>query len=236
MLARVPAPSATDVAHRSPRAPMTRADRRRFLAQFAPGLALLTLAYLLVTVLRSVRADFAPEIWGDLTQSINPNVYFWTETLVALGVVVASGLAICIGNNRAAFQMGLVISIGGLVLVAVAVLARQAGWLDGFAFMTAIGLGLYLPYVAVHTTIFERLIAMTRAQANIGYLMYLVDAFGYLGYVAVMLSRTILRPDGSFLAFFEWLSLTVAIGGAAAFALAWFAFVARPRTATQAAG
>ena len=49
------------------------------------------------------------------------------------------------------------------------------------------GLGLYLPYVAVHTTIFERLIAMTRDRGNIGYLMYLADAFGYLGYVVVML-------------------------------------------------
>jgi len=236
MLARVPAPTAADVEHRAPRAPMSRDDRRRFLAQFAPGLAMLTFAYLLVTVLRSVRADFAPEIWGDLTESINPQVYFWTESLVALGVVVASGLAICIANNRTAFQVALAISIAGLALVIVAVVARQAGWLDGFAFMTAIGLGLYLPYVAVHTTIFERLIAMTRAQANIGYLMYLVDAFGYLGYVAVMLSRTILRPGGSFLEFFEWLSLVVAIGGAATFALAWFAFVARPRAATQTAG
>jgi hypothetical protein len=51
------------------------------------------------------------------------------------------------------------------------------------------GVGLYLPYIAVHTTIFERLIAMTRDRGNIGYLMYLADAFGYLGYVFVLLGR-----------------------------------------------
>ena len=61
------------------------------------------------------------------------------------------------------------------------------GLLDGFAFMVLVGIGLYLPYVAIHTTIFERLIAMTRDRGNLGYLMYLADAFGYLGYPIFML-------------------------------------------------
>ena len=65
--------------------------------------------------------------------------------------------------------------------------ALHYGLLDGFAFMVLVGIGLYLPYVAIHTTIFERLIAMTRDRGNLGYLMYLADAFGYLGYPVFML-------------------------------------------------
>ena len=47
-----------------------------------------------------------------------------------------------------------------------------------------VGLGLYLPYVAFHTTIFERLIALTRERANVGFLMYLADSLGYFAYAA----------------------------------------------------
>ena len=50
----------------------------------------------------------------------------------------------------------------------------------------------------MHTTIFERLIAMTRDRGNLGYLMYLADAFGYLGYVAVMLAHNVLGGPANF--------------------------------------
>ncbi|HYH67815.1 MAG TPA: DUF5690 family protein, partial [Urbifossiella sp.] len=56
MLARVPPPADTDVAARAERAPMTTADRRTFFRRYAVGLLLVGAAYLLVTVLRSVRA------------------------------------------------------------------------------------------------------------------------------------------------------------------------------------
>jgi hypothetical protein len=37
---------------------------------------------------------------------------------------------------------------------------------------------------------------MTRDRGNIGFLMYVADAIGYLGYVAVMLGREILKARG----------------------------------------
>ena len=74
--------------------------------------------------------------------------------------------------------------------------------LDGFAFMVLLGLGLYLPYVAVHTTIFERLIAMTRDRGNLGFLMYVADAAGYLGYVGLMIGKGFIPAENSFLQFF----------------------------------
>ena len=67
---------------------------------------------------------------------------------------------------------------------------QQRGLIDGFPFMVLTGLGLYLPYVIIHTTAFERLLALTREPGTIGFLMYVADAFGYLGYVVVMLGRT----------------------------------------------
>ncbi|MEI6196513.1 MAG: DUF5690 family protein, partial [Verrucomicrobiota bacterium] len=67
----------------------------------------------------------------------------------------------------------------------------------------------YLPYVVVHTTIFERLIAMTRDRANIGFLMYLADAFGYLGYVVVMVVRNF-GKGGAILPLFKTTAWAVA--------------------------
>ena len=65
--------------------------------------------------------------------------------------------------------------------------------------MVLIGLGFYLPYVAIHTTVFERLLAMTRDRGNIGFLMYVADSIGYLGYVIVMLARNASHREADFL-------------------------------------
>jgi hypothetical protein len=90
--------------------------------------------------------------------------------------------------------------------------------------MVLSGIGLYVPYVAFHTTVFERLIAATRDKANLGFLMYLADSTGYLGYVAVMLVSAygFERPD--MLEFFHALAYVVAGTSIAAVTLAllWF--------------
>jgi hypothetical protein len=210
VLARIPAPSRRDVAARSERTPMNAADRRRFLRRHGLGLLPLLLVFLLVTVLRSVRADFAPEIWeGLLGTKAAPALFTWSETVVAAGVLLLTGATVFLRDNRRAFFTALGLALGGALLVAGALLALRAGLLP-FAFLTLHGLGLYLPYIVVHTTLFERLIAMTRDRANIGYLMYLADALGYLGYVVVMLSRNLAEPAADFLPFFLALSWGIA--------------------------
>jgi hypothetical protein len=117
------------------------------------------------------------------------------------------------------------------VLAGVALLGLRSEWMNGFAFMVLIGLGLYLPYVAVHTTVFERLLAMTGDKGNIGFLMYLADSFGYLGYVAVMLGRSVVQADAGFLEFFLALAAIVTALAVVLLAGSWiyFARLARPQ-------
>jgi hypothetical protein len=210
MLARIPAPSREDVAARGVRAPMPRAERRRFFRRYAVGLTLLVLVYLLITVLRSVRADFAREIWEGMGVTERPGVFAQSETVVGLAVLLLSGLAVCLHDNRRAFFAALLLAVSGSAVAAVALLGLGAGKLSPLAFMVLNGLGLYLPYVAFHTTLFERLIALTRDRGNIGYLMYLVDAFGYLGYGVFLLVRSRTAAGGSFLEFFITLSWVTA--------------------------
>lgn len=191
MLARISAPSKFDIAARSERCVMSREDRRRLLSRYGLGLLPLIVVYLLVTVVRSVRADFAPEIWTGLGSPAVPATFTRTEMWVALGVLIVNGASVLIRDNRRAFFASLGVCGLGIALLSVSLAARAAGRLGADHFMILIGLGLYLPYVAFHTTIFERLLAMTRDRGNLGFLMYLADAIGYLGYVAVMLSRNL---------------------------------------------
>lgn len=189
MLVRVPPPSADDVAARNERRPMHRADRWAFVARYAGGLIPLVLMYLAVTIVRSIRADFAPEIWRGLGDPAAPETFTRSEVWVAAGVLLVNGSAVLIRDNRRAFFASLATCGGGVLLLATALLLRSRGVLASFDFMVLAGVGLYLPYVAMHTTVFERLLAMTREPGNLGFLMYVADSTGYLGYVGVMLLR-----------------------------------------------
>ena len=211
MLRQIPPPTAADIAARSARVPMGRKDRSAFLRQHGLGLGLITSVYLLVTILRSLRADFAPELWAELGTTGQPGVFTRSELWVTLGVVLGNGLIVFVQDNRQAFFGALALSAGGLLLVMAAVLGVRLGGLDPFAFMVLVGLGLYLPYVAVHTTVFERLMALTRDPGNIGFLMYLADAVGYLGYVTVMLVRRAGPVEGGLLDFFLHTALAAAV-------------------------
>jgi hypothetical protein len=230
MLARIPAPSRQDVAARSQRTPMPGAERRALFQRFALGLTLLVAVYLLITILRSVRADFAPEIWAGLEATVRPDIFAWSETAVAAGVLLLTGSVVFLQDNRVAFFAGLGLALAGAALVGLALVGLRADVLSSFAFMVLHGLGLYLPYIAVHTILFERLLAMTRARGNIGYLMYLADAFGYLGYVVVLLARNLLAPGEDFLAFFIMLSWAV-VGACLVLLLpCWRYFATHPAT------
>lgn len=228
MLARTRPPSAADITARSERAPMSRGDRRAFFRRYALGLCLLGAAYLLVTVLRSVRADFAPEVWAGLGVTGQPAVFTYSEMAVAACMLVLSGAAVLIRDNRRAFTYAMGTAAAGALLLAVALVGLRAGVLSPLAFMVLHGVGLYLPYIAVHTTVFERLIAMTRDRGTVGYLMNLVDSFGYLGYVAVLLARTAGGGGPDFLAFFVPLTWVIAAATLALLVPAWYYFLSHP--------
>jgi len=204
MLARTPAPTRADIEERSERVQMTYKDRWLLVRHFGPGLAMLLLVYLLVTILRSIRADFAREIWVGLGEPAAPETFTTSEMFVAFGVLAINGSLVFVRNNRRAFFIALVTCLVGLLLIAVALLGRnQESPIGAFPFMVLVGLGLYLPYVAMHTTIFERLLAMTRERGNVGFLMYLADSIGYLGYVGCMLAKGALSYHDNFLSFFS---------------------------------
>ncbi len=211
MLACVPPPSAADVLARSARKPMDVHARLAFFNKYAPGLAGISAIYLFVTLLRSIRADFAVELWVNLCYHQSPSTYTQSELFVSLGVIVLIGLTALVSNHYNAFRFSLLLSFIGLVILLICVVALNQG-LNSFIFMVLAGLGVYIPYVAIHAIVFERLIAVTKEHANVGFLMYIVDSVGYTGYILLILLKRLLPPSESILSIF--LNMCVWLGAA----------------------
>jgi hypothetical protein len=238
MLSRIPPPNVNDVAARAERARLFHNDRWSLFGRHAGGLCLLIAMFLAITIARSMRADFAPEIWRGLGHSTPPAIFATSELWVAFGILAINGAAVFIRDNRRAFFAALATCAAGCLLASAAIGGWQLRWLDPFGLMVLLGLGLYLPYVAIHTTIFERLLAMTRDRGNIGFLMYVADSVSYLGYVAVMLGRELLKARGElvrlesagdeFVQFFLVVCFVACSVALVSIALAWRYFVARP--------
>jgi hypothetical protein len=212
MLSYVRSPSIADEAHRSVRVPMKAGQRWDFFKKYAPGLIGIVFIYLLVTLLRSIRADFAPELWRDLGYRQTPELFTQSELWVSFGVIIVNGLVIYIYNHYRAIQFSLLTCLGGFLILTFSFWGIQNN-LGKFPFMVLVGLGVYIPYVAVHTTLFERLISITKERANIGFLMYLADSVGYTGYIILMLFRYAVPSGISILSVFLKACLYIGVSG-----------------------
>jgi hypothetical protein len=218
MLTRIPRPTLADTQARHRREAIGSKNRWLLFGKYAPGFTLIMIGYLLLTVLRSIRGDFAAEIWDGLGVKAQAATFASSETIVAVITLLLFAALVFIKNNRIAFFAAVLMSVSGFTIGAISLLGHQQGWIKPFPFVVMVGIGLYLPYMAVHTTLFERLLAVTRDKGNIGYLMYLVDAFGYLGYVAVMLCEGSMR-HGAILPLFITAAWLTMVGGMVAFLL-----------------
>ena len=202
LLQAIPAPNEADKAARTERVPMTAADRRAFFFQFAPGIIIVVAIYVLLTIFRDIRDNFAVEIWNQLGFSDQPSILATSEIPVAIGVIVIISLMSFIRDNRASFFLNYyVIIFAGFLLLATTYLFTS-NQLDPVAWMILNGFSMYLAYIAYHTFLFERWIAAFRYRSNIGFLMYIADAFGYFGSVIVLFARNFYSLDIGWLDFF----------------------------------
>jgi hypothetical protein len=204
MLQFTPPPDGHDRALRSVRNQMTRSERKQFMRTYWPGLMMLLFVYVALTVVRTARDDFAVEIWRDMGVSETPSVFAVSETWVALFVTAFNGLAIWITHNLAAIRIAILAMCCAFTLVVTATIAQASGTMSAMVFMVTCGIGLYVPYVAFHTTLFERLIAASTLPSNLGFLMYVADAVGYLGYSAVLVLRSSMTEPDLVLPSFRW--------------------------------
>jgi hypothetical protein len=207
MLTCIPRPTLQEEADRSAREPMNQSDRINLVKQLWPGILSISLLYLCASLLRGMRSDFAPEIWKYLGYLSLPQTYAQTEIWVTVGILGINGSLVLIKNNSKAFFTSIFSIALGFALLLIA-----GTWgithIDPFWLIVLTGFGIYLPYLTITTSVFERMIAITRHKANIGFLMYIVDSIGYLGYNILLLTIGFVFPDLNIPElFFVWIKL-----------------------------
>jgi hypothetical protein len=190
---------------------MDRGARKRFFSSFTLGIFLTVSIYVFLTIFRDIRDNFAVEIWSGLGYGNKPQVLATAEIPIAIAVLIIVGLMIYIKNNRIAFYLNLGIIVFAGVLLLLTTLLHVHFDINPVLWMILNGFSMYLAYIAYHTFLFERWIALFRHESNIGYLMYIADAFGYLGSIVVMFSKNFSVMSLS------WLSLFVKISYVTAF-------------------
>ena len=203
-LSQLPKPDAEDIEARTERKPMNSSQRAAFLNRYGYGVAALVIGYVLLTVFRDFRDDFAVEIWAALGYSGQADVLTESEIPVAVITLIAfAGLILIKDNTRALMVIHAMTFAGGLA-VGLFALAYALGLIGAFPLMIGTGAGLYIAYMPFGAMLFERLIAATRQVANAGFLIYVADASGYLGTVTMLITKNLVAPELNWLSFFLW--------------------------------
>ena len=213
LLNQTPPPNAEDIAQRTIRLPMGRAERRAFLQKFGAALIPVVAAYVMLTILRDFTEDFANELWTETGYKNNAEVFAGTSTIVSLIVLAVIGGFFLIRNNYRAFQLNNIIIIGGFLLAAGSTFAFHLHAISPVIWIITASAGLYLGYVPYNCFYFERMLAAYRVPGNVGFLIYIADAFGYLGTVVVLLVKEFVHVRYNWVDFFTGMFYISAFAG-----------------------
>jgi Family of unknown function (DUF5690) len=213
LLGKTPAPTADDIAHRSVRKPMTKDERVTFIKHFGMALIPIILAYIMLTILRDFSEDFANELWSETGYKKSPGIFAQTSTIISMVILAVIGGFFLIKNNYKAFQLNHIIIIVGFSLAAGATFMYHQHYISPLIWIVCASSGLYLGYVPYNCFYFERMLAAYKVPGNVGFVMYIADAFGYMGTVVVLLVKEMVHFKYSWVDFFTMLFYTAAAGG-----------------------
>ncbi|MFM7327434.1 MAG: DUF5690 family protein, partial [Bacteroidota bacterium] len=146
-------------------------------------------------------------------------------------VLVVIGSLMVIRSNYRAMVINHFIVIAGMLLVGISTALFRNGSMDATLWMILVGMGLYFGYIQFNSIFFDRLIATFRYVSTVGFLIYLADAFGYLGSVSVILYREIGGSGLSWLDFFINGALVLSIAGSILMTCSLIYFIRKHRSA-----
>lgn len=227
LLDQSPPPSAEDRAARVERLPMNAADRVAFLRRYGLAIGVALLAYFVLTAFRDYRDTFLVETFGQLGYDYDTNktVVSRAEFLVAVGALAVLSQLYRFRSNRSGLIATLATMAGGMGLMGLATLLLDSGAIDGFWWVTLIGLGAYVAYVPFSGVLFDRVIAFSGFAGTAVFGIYIADAAGYTGSVALYLAKDTLLGDAPHLEVLRRLAYAISIGGVALLALSGTLFL-----------
>jgi len=224
LLERVPQPDAEDIKERTLRQPMGREERKNFLKLFGWGITIVTVTYIFLTVMRDIRDNYMANLWNELGYGKNYSIFTKTETTTSLIVLLIMGMLVLVRKNIRAFQIIHIVIASGFLLTGISSWLFINQRIGGALWMQLVSLGLYMGYIPFNCIYFERLIASFRIVSNVGFLIYIADAYGYLGSVAVMLSKEFLKLNINWTDFYSQGVVIVSVLGLAGTMVSLFYF------------
>jgi hypothetical protein len=180
---------------------------------------------LVLTILRDVRDNFAVEIWAELGFSGQSAILTLAELPVALLTLLGLGTLMLVKNNFRALWWNHALTLAGGLLLAGSTYLFQRHALAAEYWMILSGFALFVPYIIFNGILFDRLLAAFRESGNVGFLMYVADAIGYLGSVLVLLWRNFGFSGWSWLDFYTTLCYVGATLFGLLMLLSWGYFV-----------
>jgi hypothetical protein len=167
--------------------------------------------YVGLTIFRDIRDNFAIDFWQELSLKGIPQLLIFSELPIAIVVLAIIACVILIKNNKWAFYLniGMILFSGALMLFSTWL--YHSGKMGPITWTILSGFSMYLPYIAYHTLFFERWIAFFKYKSNAGFLMYMSDAFGYLGSIIILLVRNFATPSISWVNYFIYSSYILGV-------------------------
>jgi hypothetical protein len=215
LLDQTPPPNARDIDQRTIRLPMEKKERIAFLRRFGLALAPAIFAYVMLTIPRDFCEDFSNELWTETGYRNSVDIFARTSTITSLVVLAVVAGFFLVRDNYKAFRMNNVIIIAGFVLAAGSTILYHLHFVSSVVWVVSASSGLYLGYVPYNCFYFERMLAAYKVPGNVEFLIYLADAFGYLGTVVVLLIKEFVRIRYSWVDFFTGMFYVSAMAGIA---------------------
>jgi len=232
LINQIPAPTREDESLRTKRKPMNAQERKHYFFKFATGIVLLVTVYTILTAYRDFRDNFLADIWVDLRGAENNVKFSSTETPVWIGVLGILMLIVLVKDNFQALVVNHLAIAAGVLMAGLGTWFHQQGMLGDYTWIILTGLGTYMAYIPFNSILFDRMIATFRQIANVGFLIYVADSFGYLGSVGVLLYKNIGAPNLSWLNFFTQIIYVLAFIGATGIVLSAFYFFWKKKNQT----
>ena len=213
LLEQTPLSAESDVRLRTQRKPMNKKERFQFLKTFLPGLFMLVIVYIMLTIIRDYRSNFAANIWQESGHGNSISLFTKTELPASLLVLLVMSLLVFVRKNITALIINHYLIVFGFLLSLAATLLYTYGQMSVFWWMTITGVGLYMGYVPFNCMLFERLIAAFRYVSTAGFIIYVADSFGYLGSDVILVIKNFSHISISYTDFFVKIILIVSLLG-----------------------
>ena len=222
-LSLAPNPTEIDQKERSERLPMDSNARKGFLSKYGFGLITLIIVYILMTVLRDIRDNFGVEIWKELGV-VDASIFTKTESLIGLVICLLTALIYFVKDHKSAFWINHLMIFVGCGLILISTISFQNHSIKSFGWSVFMGIGIYMAYVPYNGMLFDRLLAVLKEKANVGFLFYLADFSGYLATVFILIYQNFGSQKMSWLSFLIDLSKILPIVCIVSITLSFFYF------------